>query len=182
MPEDRSAGSGPSSPENQEMSDESVREALSPSESEVPAVESVGRILHGIVIRAYCPCTVCCGRKADGCVSWGGRRIPVTYNPKWLALSDDLREAFPFGTTITIPGMGDWTVADATRGDRISQIEILFTDRRQGYIDAHSTAHHFPTFKGLLYQEGGKGRVDHEWPKVGEPFPWDRAPWIGGWD
>lgn len=145
---------------------------------EPPPIKYPQRVMFPLTLKAYCPCLRCCWPHADGKVAWGPTRIPKFYTARWLAVSRDLEADFPFGTTIEIPGMGEWTVADRTHKSRVAQVELLFNTALPGFRSPHSTAAHFPTFKGLLYKERGRGRVAQDWPDEGKPFPWERWPWV----
>jgi 3D (Asp-Asp-Asp) domain-containing protein len=52
-------------------------------------------------VTAYCPCTKCCGPKAQGLTASGK---PVSYNDGLFVAAD---RKLPFGTKLTIPGYGD---------------------------------------------------------------------------
>lgn len=70
-------------------------------------------------VTAYCPCSKCCGRWADGITASGK---PVTANGGRFVAAD---KTIPFGTLVTVPGYADGEpvpVLDrggAIRGDRL---------------------------------------------------------------
>jgi 3D (Asp-Asp-Asp) domain-containing protein len=52
-------------------------------------------------VTAYCPCSICCGRWADGMTASGK---PITANGGRFVAAD---RALPFGTLVVVPGYAD---------------------------------------------------------------------------
>ena len=79
------------------------------------------------VVRAYCPCELCCGEWADGYTASGQ---PVTYNGgKFLAAP----ERYPFGTMILVPGYHDKPVPVLDRGGAVTgrKFEVFFNSHKE---------------------------------------------------
>lgn len=53
-------------------------------------------------VTAYCPCTKCCGPKAQGITASG---LPVTHNDGKFVAADT--RLLPFGSKVTVPGYGN---------------------------------------------------------------------------
>jgi 3D (Asp-Asp-Asp) domain-containing protein len=89
-------------------------------------------------VTAYCPCTKCCGPKAQGLTANGQS---VSYNDgKFVAADTDV---LPFGTRLLIPGYH----ADA--------VEVI---DRGGAIKGNRLDVFFPTHEAAL--EWGRRQVD----------------------
>lgn len=71
------------------------------------------------VVTAYCPCTVCCGRWADGVTATGVRAVEGrTVAADWSVL--------PPGSRVRIPGLGWRVVEDRGGAIRGRMIDVFF--------------------------------------------------------
>lgn len=94
-------------------------------------------------VTAYCPCSICCGRWADGITASGQ---PVTANGGRFVAAD---RSLPFGTLVTVPGYADGEpVPVLDRGGAISG------DRLDVFFPLHSEALEFGV-RWLDVQIGG---------------------------
>lgn len=89
----------------------------SPVRSVDVATEPVRRMMR---ITAYCPCSRCCGKFADGVTASGK---PVTFNGgKFVAAPSDI----PFGTLVSIPGYGTVPVEDRGGAIKGNRLDVFF--------------------------------------------------------
>ena len=130
-----------------------------------PQPESSLVMSQGVTIRAYCPCTICCGPNADGRVKY--KNYPV--HDSMIAISRDLEKDIPLGSHMYLPGYGWCLVADRTHKKRVAQIEILFTYGVRGYPGEHQAAWHFPTTDAQLSIQDGKIWIS-QWPGYDRPL------------
>jgi len=74
---------------------------------------------QAFTVTAYCPCSVCCGRYADGVTASGHK---IEEGEKLVAAPKDI----PFGTIMVIPEYGTAEVQD--RGGSIAgdRLDVLF--------------------------------------------------------
>ncbi len=78
-------------------------------------------------VTAYCPCSKCCGKWADGVTASGHKIQP---GDKFVAASKE----FAFGTIVNVPGYGSVPVLDrggAIKGDRLD----LYFDTHQAALN-----------------------------------------------
>lgn len=109
------------------------REVFVQSGAEVAAVIQNDDIavIEGVLITAYCPCKKCCGKNADGITSRGRD----AFRTRGVAVDPTV---VPYGTTIVIPGAGEFTADDtggAMRRDwrkrRIIHFDLRFSSHSQ---------------------------------------------------
>ena len=87
-----------------------------------PTTPTVATTKH-MKVTAYCPCSKCCSRWADGITASGK---PVTFNGGRFVAAD---RTIPFGTLVTVPGYADGEpVPVLDRGGAISgdRIDVFF--------------------------------------------------------
>lgn len=74
-------------------------------------------------VTAYCPCTKCCGPKAQGITASGK---DITYNNGRFVAADT--KNLPFGTKLIIPGYHNGTVEVIDRGGAIKgdKLDVFF--------------------------------------------------------
>jgi 3D (Asp-Asp-Asp) domain-containing protein len=70
-----------------------------------------------VAVTAYCPCSKCCGRYADGVTASG-----VPARGKLIAAP----KSIPFGTSIYVPGYGVAPVQDRGAAIRGNRLDLLF--------------------------------------------------------
>lgn len=116
-------------PESEDRIEETGREAaadVSPPEGAAPEGRSYREVRA--LVTAYCPCSRCCGRHANGRTSLG----TTAWRPGMAA---DPR-AVPYGTLVDVPGYGAYAIDDTGGAMRQSW-------RRRGviHIDIRKTYH-----------------------------------------
>lgn len=91
--------------------------------------QSPGRTARVFRVTAYCPCSICCGKYADG-ITASGR--PVTHNGgRFVAAPKSMK----FGTMLSIPGYnGSRPVPVLDRGGKIGE------GRLDVFFDSHDEA------------------------------------------
>jgi 3D (Asp-Asp-Asp) domain-containing protein len=96
--------------------------------SDPPPEPNQPKIIN-MLVTAYCPCKICCGKYADGKTSTGSdaRKPGVAADPKLL----------PYGTKLKIPGIKEVLTVDDTGG-------AMRQDAKKGicHIDIRFPAHH----------------------------------------
>jgi 3D (Asp-Asp-Asp) domain-containing protein len=109
-----------------ELMQDDAAPALSSSSSTMSA--SVSRTMW-MEVTAYCPCTRCCGPRAQGITASGH---PVTHNAGRFVAADT--SVLPFGTRVSIPGYHDATpVPVLDRGGAIkgAKLDLYFPTHDQ---------------------------------------------------
>ena len=96
-----------------------------PGGSSHPSMEIGGVVTFIANVSAYCPCSLCCGKWADGITASG---YVIQPGDKFVAAPPE----YPFGTMLDIPGYGLVPVLD--RGGAIEGKKI------ETYHDTHEAA------------------------------------------
>ena len=95
-----------------------AKASIAKPQAAVPQINSKHVVM--MEVTAYCPCTKCCGPKAQGLTASGK---PVSYNGGAFVAADTNK--YKFGTKLMIPGYGDGGAVEvidrggAIKGDRI---------------------------------------------------------------
>lgn len=102
----------------------------------------VGEPLGEFVLTAYCPCSRCCGRWADGITATG----TAATEGRTIAVDPDI---IPYGSTVTLYYESgeehSYTAEDCGCGIRGNRIDVFFDD--------HRTAREFGVQSAMVYVE-----------------------------
>lgn len=96
----------------------------SPSSESMETQEQSGSPAFLLEVTAYCSCSRCCGKWADGFTASGHK---IKKGDKFAAAPKHI----PFGTVLEIPGYGKVPVLDRGGAIKVSKIDVFFDTHQE---------------------------------------------------